>query len=157
MPTASPQPPRPARNPGLPARRPAARHARPSHRGRTAVLAATGALAITGAGLLGLPAVTGAQAAALPTVTQDKLAPATMVAGKATAASLTLHSSSCFTAKTVGVGIRDAAGRNLDFPGNRSNVQVCPAGLSITTGTRTLAAGTYTQFGFWQDSTGGWH
>ncbi|MFE6751840.1 hypothetical protein ACFVGM_38820 [Kitasatospora purpeofusca] len=140
-----------------PARRPAPRHARPSRRGRTAALAATGALAVTGAGLLGVPAVTGAQAAALPTVTQDKLTPATMVAGTASAASLTLHSSSCFTAKTVGVGLRDAAGKNLDFPGNKSNVQVCPAGLSITTGTRTLAAGTYTQFGFWQDSTGGWH
>ncbi|MFF2041996.1 family 16 glycosylhydrolase [Kitasatospora sp. NPDC058170] len=140
-----------------PARRTAPRHARPTHRGRRAAVAATGALAISGAGLLGVPALTGAQAATVPTVTQDKLAPAAMVAGKASAASLTVHSSACFTAKTVGVGVRDAAGRNLDFPGNRSNAQICPTGLSITTGTRTLPAGTYTQFGFWQDSAGAWH
>ncbi|MFF1908363.1 family 16 glycosylhydrolase [Kitasatospora sp. NPDC058218] len=140
-----------------PARRATPRHARPNHRGRKAAVAATGALAISGAGLLGVPALTGAQAATVPTVTQDKLAPATMVAGKATTAALTVHSSACFTAKTVGVGVRDAAGRNLDFPGNVSNAQICPTGLSITTGARTLPAGTYTQFGFWQDLGGAWH
>ncbi|MGV9264635.1 glycoside hydrolase family 16 protein [Kitasatospora sp. NPDC003701] len=140
-----------------PARRATPRHARPSHRGRKAAFAATGALAISGAGLLGVPALTGAQAATVPTVTQDKLAPATMVAGKATTAALTVHSSACFTAKTVGVGVRDAAGRNLDFPGSASNAQICPTGLSVTTGARTLPAGTYTQFGFWQDLGGAWH
>ncbi|MFJ9951611.1 family 16 glycosylhydrolase [Kitasatospora sp. NPDC091207] len=140
-----------------PARRATPRHARPTHRGRQAAIAATGALAISGAGLLGVPALTGAQAATAPTVTQDKLAPAAMVAGKAATASLTVHSSACFTARTVGVGVRDAAGTNLDFPGNVANAQICPSGLSITTGSRTLPAGTYTQFGFWQDSAGAWH
>ncbi|WP_078911379.1 glycoside hydrolase family 16 protein [Streptomyces sp. NRRL WC-3742] len=135
----------------------APRHARPSHRGRNAALAATGALAIGGAGLLGLPAATSAQAATAPTVTQDRLAPAAMVANKATTASLTLHSSACFTAKTVGVGVRDAAGTNLDFPGNASNVRICPSGTSFTSGARTLPVGTYTQFGFWQDQAGAWH
>ncbi|MFB7909331.1 hypothetical protein ACFC1T_23130 [Kitasatospora sp. NPDC056076] len=138
-------------------RRRAPRHARPSRRGRNAALATTGALAITGAGLLGLPSVSGAQAATGPTVTQDRLAPATMVAGRAGTASLALHSSSCFTAKTVGVGVRDARGTNLDFPGNASNVQICPGGLTYTSAARTLAAGTYTQFGFWQDLGGAWH
>ncbi|MGW6919638.1 glycoside hydrolase family 16 protein [Kitasatospora sp. NPDC054939] len=140
-----------------PARRSAPRHARPSHRRRNAALAVTGALAIGGAGLVGVPAVTGAQAATAPTVTQDRLAPAAMTADKAAAASLTVHASSCFTAKTLGVGVRDAAGRNLDFPGSTSNAQICPSGVSITTGSRTLAAGTYTQFGFWQDFGGAWH
>ncbi|MFJ2862202.1 hypothetical protein [Kitasatospora sp. NPDC087314] len=140
-----------------PARRRAPRHARPSHRGRSAALAATGAFAITGAGLFGLPAVAGAQAAAAPTVTQDRLAPATMVANKATTASLTLRSSACFTAKTVGVGVRDASGANLDFPGNASNARICPSGLNFTSGARTLPAGTYTRFGFWQDLGGAWH
>ncbi|MFI9359774.1 hypothetical protein ACIG5E_01725 [Kitasatospora sp. NPDC053057] len=138
-------------------RRRAPRHARPSHRGRNAALAATGALAISGAGLLGLPSVAGAQAATGPTVTQDRLAPATMVAGKAATASLSLHSSSCFVARTVGVGVRDARGTNLDFPGNAGNVQICPTGLDFTSGARTLPAGTYTQFGFWQDLGGTWH
>ncbi|MFD5612428.1 family 16 glycosylhydrolase [Kitasatospora sp. NPDC127060] len=138
-------------------RRRAPRHARKTHRGRNAALAATGALAISGAGLFGLPSVAGAQAATAPTVTQDRLAPATMVAGRAATASLGLHSSSCFTAKTVGVGVRDARGTNLDFPGNATNVQICPTGLNFTSGARTLPAGTYTQFGFWQDFGGGWH
>ncbi|MER7845330.1 glycoside hydrolase family 16 protein [Kitasatospora sp. NPDC096077] len=136
-------------------RRRAPRHARPSHRGRNAALAATGAIAITGAGLFALPS--GAQAATAPTVTQDRLAPAAMVAGQATTASLALHSSSCVTAKTVGVGVRDARGTNLDFPGNASNVQICPSGFSFTSGARTLPAGTYNQFGFWQDLGGAWH
>ncbi|WP_245203962.1 family 16 glycosylhydrolase [Kitasatospora sp. RG8] len=140
-----------------PTRRSAPRHARPSHRGRNAAFAVTGVLAISGAGLLGIPAVSGAQAATAPTVTQDRLGPATMVAGNASAASLTVHSSACFTARTVGVGVRDAAGHNLDFPGNRTNAQICPGGLTVTTGSRTLPAGTYTQFGFWQDSAGAWH
>ncbi|WP_078588311.1 MULTISPECIES: glycoside hydrolase family 16 protein [Streptomyces] len=139
------------------ARRRAPRHARPAHRGRNAALAATGALAISGAGLLGLPSVTGAQAATAPTVTQDRLAPAAMVVGKATTASLALHSSACFTAETVGVGVRDARGTNLDFPGNASNVQICPSRVNFTSGARTLPAGTYSQFGFWQDLGGAWH
>ncbi|MFJ9695174.1 hypothetical protein [Kitasatospora sp. NPDC101183] len=140
-----------------PARARAPRHALPSHRGRTAALAATGALAIGGAGLIGLPAATGAQAATAPTVTQDRLTPATMTPGKAATASLALHSSSCFTAKTVGVGVRDAAGTNLDFPGNASNVRICPTGTTFTSAARSLPAGTYTQFGFWQDQAGAWH
>ncbi|MEU9040236.1 MULTISPECIES: hypothetical protein [unclassified Kitasatospora] len=138
-------------------RRATPRHARPSRRSRNTAFAATGALAISGAGLFGLPSVSSAQAATAPTVTQDRLAPATMVAGKASTASLGLHSSACFTAKTVGVGVRDARGTNLDFPGNASNVQICPSGVNFTSGARTLPAGTYTQFGFWQDLGGVWH
>ncbi|GAA4871881.1 family 16 glycosylhydrolase [Kitasatospora terrestris] len=91
------------------------------------------------------------------TVTQDRLAPESMTAAVPTTASLTVHSSSCFTAKTLGVGVRDAAGRNLDFPGNASNVQICPGGTTFTSAARTLPAGTYTQFGFWQDSANAWH
>ncbi|MFF0409283.1 hypothetical protein ACFYUY_02450 [Kitasatospora sp. NPDC004745] len=138
-------------------RRRTPRHARPAHRGRFAALAATGAVAVSGAGLLGLPATVAAHAATTPTVTQDRLAPATMVANKAATASLTVHSSACVTAKTVGVGVRDARGTNLDFPGNLSNVQICPSGLSFTSGARALPAGTYSQFGFWQDLGGAWH
>jgi len=91
------------------------------------------------------------------TVTQDRLTPTSMTAGVATAAGLTVHSSSCFTAKTVGVGLRDSAGHNLDFPGNASNVQICPGGVTFNSGSRTLPAGSYTQFGFWQDSANVWH
>ncbi|NUQ96712.1 MAG: family 16 glycosylhydrolase [Streptomyces sp.] len=96
------------------------------------------------------------QAFAAPSVTQDSLTPSTMTAGVAASAKLTVHSSSCFTAKTLGVGVRDAAGKNLDFPGNASNVRICPSGVKFTSGSRTLPAGTYTIFGFWQESGGAW-
>ncbi|KRB60842.1 hypothetical protein ASE03_10825, partial [Kitasatospora sp. Root187] len=97
------------------------------------------------------------QAQAATSVTQDRLTPTSMAANTATKAGLTVHSSACFTAKTLGVGVRDAVGRNLDFPGNASNVQICPSGVNFTSAARTLPAGTYTQFGFWQDYSGGWH
>ncbi|GLW53673.1 glycoside hydrolase family 16 protein [Kitasatospora phosalacinea] len=114
------------------------------------------------AALIGVPLAAGPADAALTTtgavgVVQDRLAPTAMTAGSASTASLTLHASRCFTAKTVGVGVRDAAGTNLDFPGNASNVRICPGGTTVTTGARTLPAGSYTQFGFWQDTAGGWH
>ncbi|MEU5383525.1 glycoside hydrolase family 16 protein [Kitasatospora cineracea] len=112
------------------------------------------------AALVGVPLAAGPAGAATgtgTTVVQDRLAPAGMTAGSASTASLTLHANRCFTAKTVGVGIRDAAGANLDFPGSASNVRICSGGVTVTTGARTLPAGTYTQFGFWQDTAGGWH
>ena len=107
------------------------------------------------AALLLLPAAP--QAFAAPSVTQDSLTPSTMTAGVAASAKLTVHSAGCFTAKTLGVGVRDAAGKNLDFPGNASNVRICPSGVKFTSGSRTLPAGTYTIFGFWQESGGAWH
>jgi len=126
-----------------------------------AVPARVGAIAGTAA-LLAVPLATQAHAATAATttaakVTQDRLTPSAMTAGTAVAAGLTVHSGSCFTAKTLGVGVRDAAGDNLDFPGSSSNVRICPSGVSITTGSRTLAAGSYTEFGFWQDTAGTWH
>lgn len=114
-------------------------------------------------GLLAVPVVGQADAwartsgTAVPQVTQDRLTPATATAGASTTAALTLHAASCFTAKTVGVGVRDAAGNNLDFPGNLGNQQICPSGLSLTTGARSFPAGAYQIFGFFQDQAGAWH
>jgi hypothetical protein len=119
--------------------------------------AITGAAALVAVPLVALPLSAPAQAATTVKVTQDRLTPASMTAGTAAKAGLTVHSSSCFTARTLGVGVRDAAGDNLDFPGSAANVRICPSGVSITTGSRTLPAGSYTQFGFWQDSAGAWH
>ncbi|MFJ5229732.1 hypothetical protein ACIQBJ_07470 [Kitasatospora sp. NPDC088391] len=146
---------RPLATPARPASpaRPAGsdRPARPASLARLGVLA--GAAALVGVPL----ATTPAGAAATPTVTQDRLAPAGMTAGTAGTASVTLHAARCFTARTVGVGVRDASGANLDFPGSASNVRICPGGTTVTTGARNLPAGDYTQFGFWQDTAGGWH
>jgi len=113
--------------------------------------------AIAGAAALLAVPLAGQAHAATAKVTQDRLTPGSMTAGTAATAGLTVHSGSCFTAKTLGVGVRDSAGDNLDFPGSADNVRICPAGVSITTGSRTLAAGSYTEFGFWQDSAGAWH
>ncbi|MFC1440576.1 glycoside hydrolase family 16 protein [Streptacidiphilus sp. N1-10] len=107
------------------------------------------------AALAAVSLATPAQAATR--VTQDRLTPTSLTAGTASTAGLTVHSSRCFTAATLGVGVRDAAGNNLDFPGSASDVRICPGGVSITTGSRTLPAGSYTEFGFWQDSAGAWH
>ena len=107
------------------------------------------------AALAAVSLATPAQAATK--VTQDRLTPTSLTAGTASTAGLTVHSGRCFTAATLGVGVRDSAGDNLDFPGSASDVRICPGGISITTGSRTLPAGTYTEFGFWQDSAGAWH
>jgi beta-glucanase (GH16 family) len=121
-----------------------------------ATSARVGAIAGTTALLL-VPLAGQAHAAATVKVTQDRLSPGSMTAGTAATAGLTVHSNSCFTARTLGVGVRDSAGDNLDFPGSASDVRICPGGVSITTGSRALAAGSYTEFGFWQDSAGAWH
>ncbi|MFC1414346.1 hypothetical protein ACEZCY_34855 [Streptacidiphilus sp. N1-12] len=113
--------------------------------------------AIAGAAAVAAVPLVAVPAQAATSVSQDRLTPSSMTAGVAATASLTVHSSSCFTARTLGVGVRDASGANLDFPGSRSNVRICPGAVSLTTGSRTLPAGSYTEFGFWQDSRGGWH
>jgi beta-glucanase (GH16 family) len=111
--------------------------------------------------ILGAAALTAvplaSQAQASTRVTQDRLTPTAATSGTAAKAHLTVHSGACFTAKTLGVGVRDAARHNLDFPGSRSNVRVCPGGISLTTGGRAFPAGAYTVFGFWQDTNGTWH
>ncbi|MFC6594886.1 hypothetical protein [Kitasatospora paranensis] len=105
--------------------------------------------------MLALPVAGRAEAAA--PVVQDSLAPTTMTAGTAQRARLTLHSGVCFWARRVGVAVRDAAGHTLDFPGAAANARICPGGLTVTTGARTLPVGTYTAFGIWQDYLGSWH
>ncbi|MFD0530752.1 hypothetical protein ACFQ1I_35410 [Kitasatospora arboriphila] len=86
--------------------------------------------------LLALPLAGRAEAVRL--VTQDRLAPTGMTEGTAASAQLTVHSLACITARTVGVAVRDGAGRNLDFPGAATNVRICPGGVTITTGSRAL-------------------
>ncbi|WP_354643256.1 hypothetical protein [Kitasatospora camelliae] len=114
--------------------------------------------AAAAAGLLALPFLADGEAeASTPRVVQDRLTPTTAGAGTTVAAELTVHSSKCFTAKTVGVAVRDAAGRKLDFPSPATDVRICPDGISVTTGARTLPAGTYTEYGFWRDDAGRTH
>ncbi|AUG81595.1 hypothetical protein CFP65_6983 [Kitasatospora sp. MMS16-BH015] len=102
------------------------------------------------------PAAAPAAPAAPPTVTQQSLTPTTALPDTPVAAQLVVKSSACFTAAVLGVGIRDAAGANLDFPGSLTNQQICPQGVTLTTGTRSFKAGTYRMFGFYQDQAGAW-
>ncbi|MEW1907676.1 hypothetical protein AB0442_04360 [Kitasatospora sp. NPDC085895] len=112
---------------------------------------------VAGLGLLAVPFLGSAEAASMPEVTQDRLAPVAMAANTAAAASLSVHSSACFTARRIGVAVRDAAGNKLDFPGSGRNVRICPDGVTVTTAARALPAGVYTAFGTWQDADRRWH
>jgi hypothetical protein len=123
----------------------------------TAVLATASLTGLANAADPSAQYITPSTASTAPVVTQDRLTPTAMTANTAATAHLTVHSGACFTAKTLGVGVRDSAGNNLDFPGSASGARICPTGLSITTGSRKLPAGTYTEFGFWQDNAGTWH
>ncbi len=102
------------------------------------------------------PAAVGRPAAAA-VVTQDRLEPREAAADTPFSAQLTLHSSACFTASVIGVGVRDAAGNNLDFPGGLTNQEVCRKQVVLTTGLRSLPAGEYRMFGYYQSSDGAWH
>ncbi|GAA4872693.1 glycoside hydrolase family 16 protein [Kitasatospora terrestris] len=121
---------------------------------RVGAVAATGLAVVAGIAFTGLGS---ADAATGTTVIQDRLAPTSMTAGTAASASLSVHADRCVTARSVGVAVRDAAGNNLDFPGSSGRTRVCQHGYTLTTDSRTLPAGEFTVFGYWQDLSGGYH
>ncbi|MFE9425531.1 hypothetical protein ACFYNO_21475 [Kitasatospora sp. NPDC006697] len=113
-------------------------------------------------GLLAVPMVGQAHAwsrpaTSTPTVSEDRLTVSATTPDKPVTATLTTHSTSCFTVKRLGVAVRDATGANLDFPGSRTDVQLCPAGITLTTAARSFPAGAYSVFGYYQDQAGAWH
>ncbi|MGO9160377.1 MAG: family 16 glycosylhydrolase [Streptosporangiaceae bacterium] len=97
-----------------------------------------------------------APAAASVTITQDSLRPASTVAGVSVSATLQVHSSACVTVQALTVAVRDSSGNNDDFPGAVDNARICPSGYTLTTGSRTFAAGAYTEFGAYELN-GSWH
>ncbi|MEE1783487.1 hypothetical protein PUR71_11295 [Streptomyces sp. SP17BM10] len=90
-------------------------------------------------------------------VVQVGLTPTTGVAGVPLTAQLTVRSSACTTVAALGVGVRDAQDNNLDFPGNLTDQEICPSGITFTSGARSFDAGRYRMFGFYQDQAGAWH
>ncbi|GAA1182278.1 hypothetical protein F4556_005416 [Kitasatospora gansuensis] len=104
-----------------------------------------------------LPEQTFTVAPAPLVVTADRVAPDDATAETPVTGQLTLHASKCFTAAVVGVGVRDAAGNNLDFPGAVANQQVCTEDVTVKTGARSFPAGTYRMFGYYQDQAGAWY
>ncbi|MGF1431628.1 glycoside hydrolase family 16 protein [Kitasatospora sp. LaBMicrA B282] len=121
----------------------------PTRTGATAV----GALALLAALTTG-PAH--AEHRADPQVTQDSLTPTSALPNTPVTGQLKVHSSACFTVQTLGIAVRDSNGKNLDFPGSLSNTQICPTGVTLTTGAESFPAGTYQVFGFFQDQAGAW-
>ncbi|MFD7989658.1 hypothetical protein ACFV4M_40670 [Kitasatospora indigofera] len=115
---------------------------------------ARAATATAGALVLALAALPGQAAVAAPVVLQLRLTPTGATAGAEVSATLTVLSSRCQTVRSLGVGVRDSAGHNLDFPGTASDVRICPTGVTFTTRARAFPAGTYTQFGFYRDASG---
>lgn len=111
---------------------------------------------MAGAGtvLLTLSLLCLAHADAEARVTQDYLSPTEVAAGSVVTATLRLRSPSCIRVLWLGVEVRDEAGENLDFPGWKGYVRICPEGLTITTGPRTFSVGTYHVFGLYKDITG---
>jgi len=61
------------------------------------------------------------------------------------------------TTATVGIAVRDAAGTAYDFPGAQPDVTLGTTPYAFTSGQRTFTAGTYTTFGFWEDTSGTYH
>jgi len=92
-----------------------------------------------------------------PTVTEIALTPAALSAGTPVAGTLQLRASAKLTARSVGIAVRDSSGGHYDYPGAATNVSLTTSTYTYTSGTRTFAAGTYTEYGFWQDTSGVYH
>ncbi|MFC5911141.1 glycoside hydrolase family 16 protein [Streptacidiphilus monticola] len=122
-----------------------------------AARAGIAALAVTPALLLAFAGHAGAATSA-PRLAEDSLSPTRATPGHAVTATLRVHatSSACTTVRSLGVAVRDAKGNNVDFPGWKSNVRVCPGGLTVNAGSRAFAAGRYSVFGAYLDGSG-WH
>ncbi|MEY2513488.1 MAG: hypothetical protein QOJ89_846 [bacterium] len=117
---------------------------------------------VIGLGLLGLATPGSALARPRPsptpvTVTQTSLTPSSTTSTVSTTGTLKLTASGSVTAKSVGIAVRDAAGVQYDFPGAAVNVSLNTTTYTYTSAARTFAPGTYTEFGFWQDSAGAYH
>jgi beta-glucanase (GH16 family) len=115
--------------------------------------------------LAGLAACTGlvavglqpASAADPQTVVQSYLGPGYLAAGQSSTATLKVHSNECVTASRITVAVRNSSGTNVDFPGAKDNVQLCPSGYTLTTGAKSFTQGSYTVLGSWRDTGGVWH
>jgi len=92
-----------------------------------------------------------------PTVTEVSLGPAQVTAGSAVTGTLELAASQLVTAKTVGIAVRDSVGAQYDYPGAASNVRLSRSTYKLVSGSRAFTAGTYREFGYWQDTAGVYH
>lgn len=103
--------------------------------------------AIGAAALLAGSALAGAPAAqaSTPTISLVSLAPGVAEAGLPYVATLVVDSTGSIAVQDITVAVRDSAGDNLDFPGSKA--ATINGTYVYTSGEKTFAAGTYTEFG----------
>lgn len=80
-----------------------------------------------------------------PTISLVSLAPGVIEAGLSYAATLVVHSATSVAVQAITVAVRDSSNDNLDFPGARS--ATLNGVYVFTSGAKSFAAGTYTEFG----------
>lgn len=112
-------------------------------------LAALAALSVCFAG-----AGAGLAAGSTPVVTQVSLTPTALVAGQNAQAVLKVHSTGKVAAQNVVVAVRDAAGKNVDFPGAHS--ASLNGDYTFTSGAKAFPVGSYREYGSYELG-GVWH
>jgi hypothetical protein len=125
---------------------------RAAHRSRRAA-----ALAVAGLSAAAILAAPSGASTSAPVVTETSLTPGYVTAGHAAAGTLQIAASSPVAAEAVGIAVRSANGTSYDFPGAATNVNLGANTYVFTSGTRTFPAGTYTEYGFWEDTSGTYH
>lgn len=93
-------------------------------------------------------------AASSPAVTLTSLSPSSASTGVSTKATLVLHSSGKVAVQDVTVAVRSSTGANVDFPGAHS--AALNGAYTYVSGSKTFAAGLYTEFGSYEVG-GVWH
>lgn len=83
-----------------------------------------------------------------PTISLVSLAPGVIEAGLSYPATLVVHSTSSVTVQAITVAVRDSSNDNLDFPSARS--ATLNGVYVFTSGAKSFAAGTYTEFGSYE-------
>ena len=114
--------------------------------------AAVGALVLAAGSIIGTASAR-ADAAAV-TVTETSLSPLEQVTGQPVSATLMVRSTGELAVQSVTVAVRDAQGRNLDFPD--SGAVTLDGSYTYTAQAPSLPAGSYTEFGAYEIG-GSWY
>jgi beta-glucanase (GH16 family) len=92
-----------------------------------------------------------------PAVTEVAVRLGKVQAGSPVKGTLVLAASRPFTARSVGLAVRDAAGHRVDYPGAAASVRFGAGKYTYTSLSRTFPAGKYKVYGFWETTAGVYH
>jgi methionine-rich copper-binding protein CopC len=95
--------------------------------------------------------------AASPTVTEEISSPAYAAADSTLTATVRITASGPVTARSVGIDLLDSAGTQHALPGRATNLRLGVRSQTLTSQSRTLAAGSYSVAGYWQGTSGPIH